>query len=439
MGGTLGNGLIAQLRAGRGRISLRRPTLPLETLRQGTWLFITTVVSGGLSYLANAAVGRMLPPSDYSVYTSMLSLTLMLGAVTAVVQTVTTNHVARLRAAGQMEDVGALLLYLLRRLLPWGTFGMGLLWLLARPMAGVLRLPSALPVWVMATVLVPIVALPVLQGGLRGLERFGAFGINVVGLASLRLGIGVGLILAGWGAAGAVASLPLSQLGAVVLASVWLAGVLRSRSRAFRPDLSGILSYTSYAAVGLFAFTALTNMDVVIVKSRFAPEEAGLYSAISTIGKITLYLPLAAATLLLPKVAALNAHRERTVHLLHMTLWVVGGLCGMVTLAFFLFPSSIVQLLFGAGYLTWASLLGPYGLVMTLYSLCNVRLAYYLAVEDRRYSYVLLCGAIVQAMTLSALSLSLHQMVSVLIGSGVVLNLLGAWFLPRVLEKITTT
>jgi len=434
----LRNRLVAWFRVCRGKISLGGLSLQIETLRQGVWMFAATVFSGGLSYLANAAVGRMLPPSDYSVYTAMLSLTLMLGAVTAVVQTVTTNYVARLRAANRMKDVGALLLYLLRRLLPWGALGMIFLWLLGRPLASVLRLPSPVPVWVMATVLVPTVVLPVLQGGLRGLQRFGAFGINAIGQAAVRLAIGVGLILAGWGPVGAVASLPLSQLGAVVLALVWLTGVLRSRNRAFRRDLSGILSYTASAALGLFAFTALTNMDVLIVKSRFAPEQAGLYSAIATIGKITLYLPLAASTLLLPKVAVLNTHHERTVHLLHRTLWVVGGLCGVVTLAFFLFPSSIVELLFGAGYLAWASLLGPYGLVMMLYSLCNVWLVYYLALEDRRYSYVLLCGAILQAVGLSTLPLSLPQMVNVLIGGGVVLNLLGAWLLARAPEENTT-
>jgi O-antigen/teichoic acid export membrane protein len=425
----LGDTLITQLKTSKGRISLGGLRLSLNSLRQGAWMFATTMIGGSLHYLANAAVGRMLHPADYSAYASMLSLTLNLGAVTTVIETVATNYVARLRAAGRMEDVGALLLYLLRQLLPWGALGVMLLWLLGHPLAGVLRLPSATPVWVMAIGLVPIVALPVLQGGLRGLEWFRAYGINVIGLAALRLGIGVGLILVGWGAVGAVASLPLSNLGTLILALICLASILRSRNRTYRPDLSGILRYASYAVVGLFAFTALTNMDVIVVKSRFAPDQAGLYSAIATIGKITLYLPLAAATLLLPRVAVLNAHRECTAHLLRKTLWIVGGLCGIVTLAFFFYPSHIVRLLFGAGYLTWASLLGPYGLAMTFYSLGNVWLAYYLALEARRYPYALLGIATVQAVMLFALPLSLPQIVTVLIGGGVVLNLLGRWFL----------
>jgi len=69
-------------------------------------MFAATVISGGLSYLANATVGRLLDPPDYSVYTSMLSLTLMLGGVASVIQTVTTNSVARLRAADSLRLAG---------------------------------------------------------------------------------------------------------------------------------------------------------------------------------------------------------------------------------------------------------------------------------------------------------------------------------------------
>lgn len=422
------DGQFARLRTSKGQIGLGRLTLRLETLRQGSWMLAATLIAGGLNYLANAAVGRLLGPADYSIYASMLSLTLVLGAVTAIIQTVTTNYVAQLRATGRMEDVGALLSYLLRRLLPWGVFGVALVWLLGHPLADLLHLPSPAPVWVMGTVMLPIVALPVLQGGVRGLERYGAFGSTLIGMALLRLGIGVGLILIGWGAVGAVASLPLSNLGACALGLVWLVDVFRSRNREFKPDRSNILSYAMYVAIGLAAYTVLTNIDVVIVKGNFMPEEAGLYSAVATTGKIALYLPAAVATLLLPKVAIRNANGERTALLLYKSLAVVGGLCSAVALVFFLFASPVVQLLFGARYLSQARLLGPYGLAMTLYALCNIWLAYYLALQERRYSYLLLGVVIVQAALLSSSS-GLPEVVAVLVGGGVVLNLLGGWLL----------
>lgn len=422
-------GLIARLGTGKGEISLGRLTLHLETLRQGSWMLAATIIAGGLNYLANAAVGRLLGPADYSIYASMLSLTLVLGAVTAIIQTVTTNYIARLRAAGRTEDVGAILSYMLRRLLPWGAFGVALMWLLGYPLADLLQLPSAVPVWVMGTVMLPIVALPVIQGGARGLERYSVFGSILIGMSLLRLGIGVGLVMIGWGAVGAVASLPLSNLGALALGLVWLVDVFRSRNREFRPERSNVLTYTLYVAVGMTAFTVLTNMDVVIVKSNFIPAEAGLYSAVATTGKIALYLPAAVATLLLPKVAIRNANGESTTLLLYKSLGVVGGLCGAVALVFFLFASPVVRLLFGAPYLSQARLLGPYGLAMTLYALCNIWLAYYLALQQRHYSYALLGVAIVQAILLSASSSNLFEAVAILIGGGVILNLLGVWLL----------
>ena len=427
----MGTGLVARLRAGKGKISLGGLSLQTETLRQGAWMFAATVVSGGLAYLANTAVGRLLAPSQYSVYTVMISLMLIFGAAMNVIQTVTASHVAQLQALDRGRDVGELLVFLLRRLLPWGCAAMVLLWLAGRPVADLLRLPNTTTLWVMATVLVPLVLTPVAMGGLRGLERFGALGINLMVQDLLRLLASVGLILAGWGAVGAVASLPLSRFAIALLSLVWLKGVLRTRNREFKPDLSGILGYAVYAAVGLAAFTALVYMDVLIVKIRFTPHEAGLYSAVATLGRITLYLPSAIGVLLLPKVTAQDTRSEQSASALYKSLLIVGVLCGMVTMLFFLFPSPLVRLLFGPNYVAQASLLGPYGLAMTLCALANIWLVYYLAVRRQGYSYAVLCVAVVQALVLSALPLSQRQVVTTLIVGGGVLNLIGVLILKR--------
>lgn len=384
-----------------------------------------TVISGGLAYLANTVVGRLLAPSQYSVYTVMISLMLILGAAMNVIQTVTASHVAQLQALDRGGDVGGLVAYLLRRLLPWGCAGMVLLWLAARPVADLLRLPDTTSLWVMATALVPLVLTPVAMGGLRGLERFGPLGFNLIAQDLLRLLTSVGLILAGLGVVGAVASLPLSRFSTAFLSLVWLKGILRKRNRDFKPDLSAILGYSVYAAVGLVAFTALVYMDVLIVKSRFTPHEAGLYSAIATLGRITLYLPSAVVVLLLPKVTIQDTRSEYSASALYKSLLIVGVLCGMVTLLFFLFPSPLVRLLFGPKYLTQAGLLGPYGLAMMLCALANIWLVYYLALRRKGYSYAVLCVAVVQALLLSTLPLSQLQVVTTLIVGGGVLNLIG--------------
>jgi O-antigen/teichoic acid export membrane protein len=430
-GGTLGNGLVARLRAGKGQIGLGRLPLRLETLRQGGWMLVATVVAGVLNYFSNVFVGRMLGPAGYGIFTSLASLSLILGVVAGVVQTVVTNYVARLRATCATAEIGALLVYLLKRLLPWGMGGALVLSLASRPLAAFLQIPSVLPVIVISTFLIPTAVLPVVSGTLRGLQRFGALGGTQISVAVFRLVAAAGLIGLGLGATGAVASLPLASLGAFALGVFFLGDVLRRRREGATPKLSGLFEYSLHTALATICFSVLINSDVIMVKSRFSPTEAGLYSAIATLGKTTFWLSGAVVALLLPKATEQHTRGQPVARLLRKSMLAVGVLCGSITAVFFLFPSLIVGAFFGEQYLANASLLGLYGLTMTLYSLVNVWLFYYLAVQKKRYSYALLAGAILQTALLLILPPTLTVIVSVLIGNGVCLSLMGMWMFRK--------
>lgn len=181
----------------------------------------------------------------------------------------------------------------------------------------------------------------------------------------------------------------------------------------------------------MFGFAVLLNSDVVIVKNRFSPAEAGLYAAVATLGKTALWLPAAVTALLLPKVVDRHARKQPATGLVRQSLWVTGLLCGALNAAFFLFPEPIVRAFFGAGYLASARLLGPYGLAMTVYSLVNVWLFYYIAAQDRWYAWALMVGAAVQGALLFVLPHTLAAVVSLLLGTGCCLFLGGAWRLWR--------
>ena len=421
----MGNGLVARLRAGKGAISLGRLSLPLDTLRQGGWMLTATVVAGVFNYLSNVFVGRMLGPADYGIFTSLASLSVILSVFAGVVQAVVTNYVARLRSRSATAEVGALLVHLLERLLPWGIGGALVLSLIARRLAAFLQIPSLWPVIVVSTFLIPAAVLPVSIGVLHGLQRFGALGGTHIGIAVFRLLAAGGLIGLGLGATGAVASLPLASLGAFALGTFFLSDVLRQRVKGTTSELSGLFEYSLHTALSAICFAVLINSDMIMVKSCFSPTEAGLYSAIATLGKTTFWLSGAVATLLLPKATELHAREQAAVGLLRKSLLIVGLLCGSVTVVFFLFPSHIVDIFFGEQYLANASLLGLYGLAMTLYSLVNVWLFYYLAMQDHRYGYMLLFGAVLLIACLALFGSNLTQVVVILVGGGVVLYLGG--------------
>jgi O-antigen/teichoic acid export membrane protein len=431
-GGALGNGLVARLRVGGGKISLGKLSLPLDTLRQGGWMLVATVVTGVSNYLSNVFVGRMLGPADYGIFTSLLSFSIIAGAFAGVVQTAVTYFVARLRGKGNTAEIGALLVYLLKRLLLWGAVGAAVLSLCSKPLGTFLQI-SPLSITITCLSLIPTAVLPVVNGALGGLQRFGALGGVQISTAVFRLVAVAGLITLRLGVIGAVASLPLSSLAAFVLGMFFLGDVLRRREEAGERGTDGLLGYSINVALVTVCFAVLTYGDVIMVKSRFPPAEAGLYSAVATLGKLNLF-PSVVATLLMPKATEQHARGRSTTGLVRKSLLAVGLLCGGITIAFFLFATPIVGTFFGEQYLAFASLLGLYAFAMMLYSLVNVWLIYYLAINEKRYAYVLLIGSVLLIALLALFASDLAQVVVILVGVGIVqylggelLLLIGKW------------
>ncbi|MGQ9628215.1 MAG: oligosaccharide flippase family protein [Anaerolineae bacterium] len=410
----------------RGREMLRLPAA-----RQGGWMFLAVFVTGFLNYLANVAVGRLLGPADYSIYASLLSIFLMLTAATGIIQTVVTTYMASAATRDYLAEASSLLLYVLKRFFYLGIIGALFFLLISKPLAAFLRIPSLLPVIALSPTFLLASVAPAISGALRGLQRFGPFGGVQISGAALRLFSGLLLISLGLGAAGAVSSFFFANLGTVGLGVLFLADVLRPSKNDSKPQLEGIWNFSLHTALALVCFAALTNLDVVMVKSRFSPTEAGYYSAVATLGKIALYFPNAVVLLLLPKAAARHARGEPSADLLKKSLLVVSLLCGGITLWFLLFPSFTVRILFGEKYLANASLLGWYGLAMTFYALVNVQMFYYLAVQKMRYTYLLLGGAILLMLALSLPGLSLGKVVFILISVGFALNVTGSWIMGR--------
>jgi len=423
----LGNGLVTWLKTGKGAFGLGRSRFQLETLWQGGWLLVATVVTGIFNYLSNVLVGRMLGPADYGIFTSLVSLFLILGVVTGVIQTVTNNYTARLRARGAKAEAGALFVYLVARLLPWGIGGTLLLALLSGPLSTFLRIPSVVPAIVLSLTVIPAVVLPVAYGALGGLQRFGALGTTQIAGSVFRLVAVVALIALGLGVAGAIASLSVSYLGALALGTFLLRDILRHRDKETAVQTSGLFGYSLNTVLAVLAFAVLTNSDLIFVKNRFSPGEAGLYAAIATLGKVTLWLPAAVGVLLLPKATEQHTRGQSAVALVWKSLLVTALLCGGFVIVFFLFPTPLVRVLFGELYVVHASLLGLYGLAMMFFSLVNVWLFYYLAVQEKRYGYVLLAGAVLQVILLMTLPLTMTAVIELMVAVGLGLSLAGLW------------
>jgi len=178
----------------------------------------------------------------------------------------------------------------------------------------------------------------------------------------------------------------------------------------------------------MLAFMVLMNIDTIAVKSRFLPLEAGLYSAVATIGRVVLYVSTAVVTLMFPRVAGEHAQGNPTSKLAWRALLVTVGLSCIGLLIFSFRPELIMRLLFGQQFLGEAALLVP---AMLLLAVVNVWMLYFLAVQEKIYTIFLLVGAILIIAVLFTLQLSLTGVVWTLTLCNGGLVLAGGWLLWR--------
>jgi O-antigen/teichoic acid export membrane protein len=414
-------------------ISHKLSAIPLG-LQQGAIMFVASSLSNAMNYLLHVFMSRMLGPAEYGVFTSLLGLYLIVATPEGILPTVTAKYVSQFHALGETHRVGGLLTDVLKWVTLAGTLAAALIALASPYLASYLQIPSPVPVLVVATMLLIGALQPIATGALQGLQKFWALGgIGLLGTGS-RLLFGVGLVYLGLGASGALAASTLSGIVVFAVALIPLAYLFRQGSKGAAVETGhgltarDVLSYSGLVLVGLACFTALTNVDLVMVKHYFSPTEAGYYSAASVLAKIILFFPGAVACVMFPKTSERHALNQDPAGIARTALLAVAVLsCGLL-LAYFLFPSLLVKVLFGPGYEATIRLVGIFGVPMALYALVNLLLSYYLSIRNARFIWLLVGSTALQVVLLSLFHTTLLQVITVLLLNAFLLLVLSEVF-----------
>ena len=138
-----------------------------------------------------------------------------------------------------------------------------------------------------------------------------------------------------------------------------------------------------YGVLVFFATTLVTlfyTSDILIVKHYFTSADAGLYSGISAIAKILFFATSPTSAILFSSVKIKQTFLENASSLKKSLIisFIVGGL-GL--LIFYMFSGTIISLMIGNKYASFAHFLPKAGLVMLLSAIINIFIYYFLALR----------------------------------------------------------
>jgi len=355
----------------------RSPSGGVRTLfLHGSLAFGATTAVNALNFVFHVAGSRWLGPIDYGTVAALLNLLALASIPATVIQLLVAKLVAELHALGDEERVRAVF----ERLERFGNWAAVLILALGAlavyPLAAGLHVAQPLAVvWTICVVsLGP--ALAGLRGILQGEQRFAAFGASLVIEAVGKSILGVGLIAAHLGVAGALGGYLVGTIASRVYTGLAVRGGLPAARLPLLLDVRRLWQSTQGIAVMQACIILLSFSDIVVAKHFFDAVEAGIYSAVALTGKILLFLVGFVPLLVLPRAAARSAQGRSALDVIGFAGAFLALAAGVVLGIFAAAPESIVRLTSGSAYLSAAPFIVNYGIAMTLLSATQIVATY---------------------------------------------------------------
>ena len=395
-------------------------------------MMVAVTLASALNYGFNIIMTKMLKGSGtFSDFYSLTSIFLIvtLGAVS--VQTVVTKYVTELHADGEEDKIRVLLRKFTRWLIYTSIVVILLSVALAWPVASLLKLKSPAFVIILGTAIAVTLFVTVPYGLLQGREQFVALGGAAMAVATLRILVGVVLVLLGAGVYGA--------LGAATVGTIIVILVLMSSTRdMYRVPLKPVEDFNPYRALwfliptvlAMFFIILLTQIDAVLVKALFSKGQADTYSYAALAGKAVLFFPEGITLVMFPRVSQLRAKGEPTKKILYMSLAACTALVGVIALFYLAFPKFTAKFFTPKGkYLSIVALKGPlgipfislFGIVMAIFAIVKLLAFYHLALERKAFIFLYAAAAAVEIVGIIMFHRSLTSVLTVMLIVGLFL------------------
>lgn len=348
-------------------------------------LLASSGLVGVTNLVYNVATARLLGPTGFAHATAVYTLLMLTSAITLSFQVVCAKYVASHETADEKAAIFASL-----HLRAWmAGIGLGLLlFLFNRVIQHYLNLPDPLLISLLALGTTFYIPLGVRRGYIQGIHAFTALAVNFMLEGLVRLGGAYLLILMGLGVKGAVLASVIA-----VIASYFLAQPSPGLE-SLRSERIPILFGEGLQAIVFFSGqVVINNFDIVLVKHFFASDEAGIYAAVSLVGRLVNMCAWSVVNTMFPVSAAARQSDREARPVLFLSLSLVFLILSVLILGLWVIPSFLWRILFGShfelnSYGSIAPLMILYALTTGIYSLSSVLITYEMSRKIANTSWV---------------------------------------------------
>ncbi len=356
----------------------------------------STIVNIG-NYVFHLLTGRLLGPTQYGVLESIISSLYILGIIPLALGITVVKFVSQFPGSENKEEARVFFRWLNVKLLVLGSVISLVLLFLVPIWSSFLKLTDNLPL-IFAILTFPFLLLATsARSFLQGILNFFGYSVSVIFEVVVKIILAVIFIFLGWSVSGAVGAMLLGLVVAYLI-TLYLLREINSPKKVKSEFKQGkkFLKYSLPVTISILSITSLYTVDIILVKHFFNAFDAGIYAAVSILGKIIYFAPASLVSVMFPLVSSRQARGEKYHGVFWLTFVLVAACSALLSSIYFFFPKLMINILFGVKYLSGASILYWFAIFISLYALCNTLLNFYLSLGKTRASLLVFVGAFLQ-------------------------------------------
>ncbi|MEK7611622.1 MAG: oligosaccharide flippase family protein [Patescibacteria group bacterium] len=345
-------------------------------------MLLSSLFSNVAAYLYNLFIGRTLGPVNYGILAAVISLLSVISIPTAALSTSIVKFSSDYKARKDMDGLAFFFRKLSLLFFFAGVLSFLLFFFLQNYLAGFLNIPSTLPIIILGFLFFLNFTQTVNNGVLSGLQNFNFIAFAGLFSSILKLIFGVVLVYFGFSVNGALGAIALSVLSMYLLSFIPLKYLFSHRAAVKRsvPWRSFFL-YCAPVFLSTLGLNLLITTDIILVKKFFSPEEAGIYSALSLVGRVIFFASSSMVSVMFSLVAERHSGEREYRHLLYYSLLMAAAVSIPAVIFYYFFPAFSMKFFFGDKYLAASPYLWLFGTFVTVYSLANIMINFFLSIR----------------------------------------------------------
>lgn len=362
-----------------------------------------------INYVYHLIMGRLMGPEDYGTLASLYSVLYIVSVIPTSTSVAIVKFISSQKSTKEINILYSNIRKIYFKIALILSLVLGLLTPL---IASFLNINDYFSVLMISAVLFLSLNTLVNQASLQGMLNFiGLVGPNIVS-ASIKFLLGVLLVYIGFSVVGAMFAVVLG-VGLAYFLSSYLAKKRFKIIKNGKYDIKDFYQYSQPVLFQALSFTSLFTTDVLLVKHFLSPFDAGLYAALSILGKIIYFAAQPLTQVMFPIISGKKTKGEKYDHFFYLSFAATITLSVFVVLFYYFFPKLAIGIPYGQKYLSASSELVWMGIFVSVYSASYLLVNFMLSLNKTKIVIFPIIAAITQIVALMRWHSSILQIIQI--------------------------